>query len=99
MKTSLLVLATLVSVIGFSTLASSAGATSVMTDADSADIVSTSCGTAAALAGPLNLDLIPSKPVVGHQSVQGVGDDDDGCAGEAEHEGNESGEGEGGSDD
>ena len=47
---------------------------------------------------PLNLDLIPSKPVVGHQSVRGVGDDV--AAGEGDdHGGRGSAEREGGGED
>ena len=100
MRTSLLVLAALVSVAGIATIASSAGAASVMADPAKVDTVATACGVApGSAAPPLGLDLVPSKPVVGHQSVRGVGDDD-GC-GEGDHGGRELGEneGSGGSDD
>jgi len=97
MRTSRIVFATLALAIGIGTFASSVIAKSVVRT-DSPDIAA-ACGLGTASTVPLNLDLIPSKPVVGHQSVRGVGDDE-GCGEDAEHDarGSDEGEGSGGDD-
>lgn len=92
MRKSLLLIAALVPMSGLAgvlSLSSSAGAASIAADPTTAtETVATACGTGSAAADPINLDLIPSKPVTGHQSIQGVGDDD-GCGGDDEHGGSE----------
>ncbi|HWU32417.1 MAG TPA: hypothetical protein VN108_06065 [Marmoricola sp.] len=99
MRTSLLMLAAMASIAGVAILASSAGAATVTTNLASADTIAASCAAAPGPAVPLNLDLIPSKPVVGHQSVRGAGDDD-GCGEDDEHggRGSDDSEGVGGDD-
>ncbi|MDR3470979.1 MAG: hypothetical protein P4M09_04730 [Devosia sp.] len=95
MRKSLLLVAALVPIAGLAgvfSLASSAGAASIAA-APGTETIASACGGAPASAGPINLDLIPSQPVTGHQSVRAVGDDD-GCGGEdglggREHEGAE----------
>jgi hypothetical protein len=101
MKTSRLILSALILATGLATIASAAGAGSVLTDPTVANAAVTSCGIGTAAAVPLNLDLIPSKPPAGHQSVRGVGDDEDGCGEgtELDGRGSDHSEGTGGSDD
>lgn len=89
MKISALAIAALVSVAAVAT----AGAASIPLNSGIDGSPATACGAGTATPAPLNLDLIPTKPVVGHQSVASVGDDD-GC-GEDEHEGRQSRDGEG----
>jgi hypothetical protein len=92
MRKSLLLIAVLVPLSGIAgalSLAASAGAASVATDSSTTETVASACGSGAPLsADPINLDQIPSQPVTGHLSVQGVGDDD-GCGGDDGHEGGE----------
>lgn len=97
MRTSHLIVALLLTSAAYvGTLATSAGAAPVTTDPASADTLAAACGSGPGPgpAVPLNLDLIPSKPVVGHQSVVGVGDDD-GCGEDDDHGGHGSDDGEG----
>ena len=100
MRTSRLILSSLLLAAGLAAIASTAGAVSVLTASANADAAGNSCGTGTAAAAPLNLDLIPSKPLIGHQSVRGVGDDD-GCGEgtEAGGRGSDDSDGAGGSDD
>ncbi len=101
MRTSRLTLSALILAVGLATIVSAAGAASVVADPAIADTAANSCGAGTAAAVPLNLDLIPSKPLAGHQSVRGVGDDDDGCGEDTERSGRgaDGSEGTAGSDD
>lgn len=101
MRTSRIILSALVLAAGVATIASAAGAASVLAGLTIGDEAANSCGATTAAAVPLNLDLIPSKPLAGHQSVRGVGGDDDGCGEGTELHGRgpDDGEGTGGSDD
>lgn len=98
MRTSLLTLVVLASAAGVAAVGSSAGAASTTASTASADIAAAACGANPGPATPLNLDLIPSKPVLGHQSVRGAGDDD-GCGEDDDHRGRGSAQGESGSED
>ena len=101
MKTSRLIISALILATGLALVASAAAAASVLADPIVADAAISTCGTGTAVAVPLNLDLIPSKPLAGHQSVRGVGDDDDVCATDTERGGRgaDDSEGTAGSDD
>ena len=101
MRTSRLILSTLLLAAGLATIASTASAVSILAAPAKAETAADACGAGTATADPLNLDLIPSKPLAGHQSVRGVGDDDDGCGEGTEHGGrfSDEGKGAGGNDD
>lgn len=77
MRKSLIVLATLVPLGGFAGLAALAAPALAESHDDDACIT----GTVDAVAGPIDLEAIPSQPVGGSLSVKGVrgdcGDDDD----------------------
>ncbi|MEO8756587.1 MAG: hypothetical protein ABI398_02380 [Devosia sp.] len=76
MRKSLLMLAALVPLAGLAAISSAAN-TPALANAIVADGSSTTCGATPAVAGPINLDQIPVKPIAGALSVRGCGDDDE----------------------